>query len=109
MSISDVKDWSKTEKQIAQAAFNKAYEREARHLIEEVREQSSAIADLNDVWRLNDALNARRHDIDGKYDYRYSVLIFVFAQLLREGWLHLDELKGLEADKLAKICALTRL
>jgi hypothetical protein len=109
MSSSDVKDWSKAEKQVAQAAFDKAHEREIQQLIKEVREQASTIAELEDVWRLNDALNARRHEIDGKYDYRYSVLIFVFAQLLREGWLQLNELEGLEADKLSKISALTRM
>ncbi|WP_416676815.1 hypothetical protein [Egbenema bharatensis] len=109
MSVNDAKDWSQAEKRIARIAFDKAYEREIAAVIKEVREQSSTIAELGDLWRLNDFLNARRHEIDGKYDYRYSVLIFVFAQLLREGWLHLDELEGLAADKRSKIVALTRM
>ncbi|WP_302883393.1 hypothetical protein [Kovacikia minuta] len=102
-------DWSKTEKKVAQAAFKTAYEREVSALIKDVRDHSSTIVELDDLWRLHDFLSARRHDIDGKYDYRYSVLIFVFARLLKEGWLQLGELEGLERDKLAKISSLARM
>ena len=106
MQVSEV-DWSKTEKTVAKEAFERAYEREIAALIAEVRAQASAIAELDDMWRLHDFLSARRHDIDGKYDYSYSVLIFIFARLVKEGWLHLDELKGLETDKLSKVAALS--
>lgn len=102
-------EWSKIEKQIAEEAFNKAYEREIGALIETVREKASSIAKLEDLWHLHDFLSAKRHQIDGKYDYRYSVLIFVFANLVKDGWLNLDELEGLERNKLAKIAALTRM
>lgn len=108
MQVSEI-EWSKTEQQVAKEAFEKAYEREIAALIEEVRAQASAIAKLDDMWRLHDFLSARRHDIDGKYDYSYSVLLFIFAQLVKEGWLHLDELKGLQTDKLSKVAALSRM
>jgi hypothetical protein len=108
MQVSD-SNWSKTEKQIAQTAFEKAYEREIQALILEVQESAGAIAEISDVWKLHDFLSARRHDIDGKYDYRYSMLIFVFARLIQEGWLHLHELEGLAPDKLTKVKALTRM
>ena len=45
--------------------------------------------------------------IEQKYDYRYSVLIFVFATLVKEGWLRETDLKGLSEDKLGKIKFLT--
>jgi len=106
--MSDV-EWSSVEKTVAQAAFEKALEREIDALVNEVRARASTITKLDDVWQLNDFLSARRHEIDGKYSYRYSVLIFVFAQLVKEGWLHLHELEGLEADKRTKIKALTRM
>jgi hypothetical protein len=102
-------EWSKVEEKIAQEAFEKAYEREINALIQEVCEKARTIATLDDVWQLHDFLSARRHAIDGKYDYRYSMLIFVFAQLVKEGWLYLKELEGLEADKLTRIVALTRM
>ncbi|NJO39400.1 MAG: hypothetical protein HC769_26510 [Cyanobacteria bacterium CRU_2_1] len=108
MQVSDV-EWSKTEKEIAQAAFEKAYEREIQTVVKEVCKRASSIAQPDDMWQLHDFLSARRHEIDGKYDYRYSVLIFVFARLVKEGWLHLDELEGLSTDKLTKVAALTRM
>lgn len=108
MQVTDTQ-WSNQEKEVAQAAFEKAYDREINGLIEEVREKAKAIAQLDDMWNLHDFLSARRHDVDGKYDYRYSVLIFVFAQLVKEGWIDINELKGLDEDKLAKIAALTRM
>ncbi len=108
MHVSDIR-WSQTEKKIARAAFDQAYKREMNALLEEVRERTSAITEIDDLWRLHDLLSARRHDIDGKYDYRYSVLVFVFAGLIKDGWLHLSELDGLDPDKLTKIAALTRM
>jgi Photoprotection regulator fluorescence recovery protein len=59
--------------------------------------------------RLHNFLSTKRHEIDGKYDYNYSVLVFVFATLIKQGWLHLDELKGLEQDKITKITSLSRM
>jgi hypothetical protein len=38
------------------------------------------------IWPVHDYLSEKRRDIDQKYDYRYSVLITVFARLLFEGW-----------------------
>ncbi len=102
-------NWSESEKKAAQEAFNKAYEREINSLIEEFRQKAAKIADIDELWRLHDFLSARRHEIDGKYDYRYSVLVFVFARLLKEGWVNLEELQVLERDKLAKITALARM
>lgn len=108
MQVSDT-DWSKVEKQVAHEAFERAYQRETSTLVQSVRRRASSISELDDLWDLHDFLSARRHDLDGKYDYRYSVLIFVFAGLVKEGWLSLDELQGLETEKLAKIAALTRM
>ncbi|CCI38991.1 MAG: hypothetical protein ACK47N_02245 [Microcystis sp.] len=101
--------WSDTEQEIAQTAFQKAYQRETSTLIEHIKEQSGQITVLDDIWQMHDYLSARRHQIDGKYDYRYTSLIFVFAQLLKEGWLKLEDLNGLGKDKLAKIAALSRM
>ncbi len=56
------------------------------------------------LWKL-----VKKKCLYGKYDYRYTSLIFVFAQLLKEGWLKLEDLNGLEKDKLAKIAALSRM
>lgn len=102
-------EWSQTEKKIARQAFDKAYDREIRALIKEVQQQASQISELKNLWLLHDFLSARRHEIDGKYDYRDSSLVFVFASLIKEGWLNVDELEGLNPDKRAKIVALSRM
>ncbi|MGB8700644.1 MAG: hypothetical protein WCD18_14605 [Thermosynechococcaceae cyanobacterium] len=109
MTPASDQDWSKTEQSVAQAALDIAYKREIHALIKEVQIKASEIVELQDMWGLHDFLSARRHDIDGKYDYRYSVLIFVFATLVRDGWLSLDELDGLGADKLTKVAALAHM
>jgi Photoprotection regulator fluorescence recovery protein len=102
-------NWSDTEKKVARTAFDKAYERELDGLMQTVREGSTQIEKPEDLWRLHDLLSAKRHEIDGKYDYRYSALMFVFAGLVKEGWLTIEELHGLESSKLAKITALSRM
>jgi Photoprotection regulator fluorescence recovery protein len=99
-------DWTETEQEIAQKAFDRAYERETKALIEHIRQGVSEVQRLDDIWNLHDFLSARRHDLDGKYDYRFSVLIFVFASLFKEGWLSVDDLNGLAVDKIAKIKSL---
>jgi Photoprotection regulator fluorescence recovery protein len=108
MQLTDT-EWSQAEQQVAENAFKKAYEREIDALINEVRSQASNITGIDDMWRLHDFLSGRRHAIDGKYDYRYSMLLFVFADLVKEGWLRVEELEGLEKSKLAKIAALSRM
>ncbi|MER3434683.1 MAG: hypothetical protein C4288_14985 [Leptolyngbya sp. ERB_1_1] len=108
MQVSEV-EWSKTEKEISRSAFDRAYQREIDTLIQSVTEKASTVSEASDVWQLHDFLSAKRHEIDGKYDYRYSGLVFVFARLVKEKWLALDELEGLEPEKLAKISALVRM
>ncbi len=101
--------WSSVEKETAQELFKRAYNREIDSLIQEVRNKANSISELDDLWHLHDFLSARRHEIDGKYAYDYSSLLFVFAELVRDGWLSLDELKSLSKDKFAKVAALTRI
>lgn len=108
MQVSEV-EWSTTEKEISRSAFDRAYQREIDSLIQAVTESAKTISDVSEIWQLHDFLSAKRHEIDGKYDYRYSGLIFVFARLVREQWLAIDELKGLAPDKLAKISAIVRM
>jgi hypothetical protein len=107
MQVSTVQ-WSSQQREIAQAALKIAYERETLSLIEWMREKASEISQIDDIWRLNDYLSARRFDIDGKYDDREDELLFVLAKLLKEGWLTVADLDGLESAQLTKLKALTR-
>lgn len=102
-------EWTESEKKIAKTAFNQAYEREIKALMNQVRGRTSTLVELEDLWQLHDFLSAKRHEIEGKYDYQYAALLFVFARLVKEGWLDLKELEGLDKDKLSKVAALARM
>jgi hypothetical protein len=99
--------WSTTEERIAKTAFEQAYSRELEATMAEAKRQANLAQNPEDLWQLNDFLSARRHYLDGKYDDRPEGLVFVFAQLIKEGWLVMAELNGLSADKLSKIRVLT--
>jgi hypothetical protein len=101
--------WSETEEQIAKQALQAAYQRETSTLIEVIRDRSSSLTELEDLWYLHDLLSTKRHEIDGKYVYNASTLVFDFARLVKEGWLHLEELKGLKPELLSKISALAKM
>ena len=108
MQVSEA-EWTDSEKKIARSAFDNAYEREIEALLKQVQEQASMVVDLDNLWQLHDFLSAKRYEVEGKYDFQYSVLLFVFAGLIKDGWLHLDELEGLDKDKLSKVIVLSRM
>jgi len=101
----DNETWSKVEKGVARRAYDLAYDRELAALADEVRRRAQKIAEPRHIWALHDYLTRKRKEIDEKYDYRYSQLVYVFARLIRDGWLSVDELAGLAEEKLARIRA----
>ncbi|BCL36167.1 hypothetical protein [Nostoc sp. MS1] len=108
MQVSEA-EWTDTEKNIAKTAFDQAYKREIEALLKQVQQEVDSLQKLDDLWQLHDFLSARRHEIEGKYNYQYSALLFVFAGLIKDGWLHTHELEGLAKDKLSKVAALARM
>lgn len=96
-------EWSKQEKDIAHKAFKVAYDREQRAILENVRKMTSEVNDSTELWQLQEYLTEKRSEMDEKYDYRYSVLSFVFARLICEGWLQQADLEGLDEEKLDEI------
>jgi hypothetical protein len=101
--------WSTAEKKIADQVLGKAYQRETTALINQVQQTITNLQCVDDLWQLNDLLSAKRFNLDGKYDGRESMLIFTFAQLLKEGWVELNELQELEHSKLTKISSLSKM
>jgi len=108
LMVSEV-EWSNTEREIAHKALETAFQRESDMMVNLIREKSGEIGCLDDLWKLHDFLSARRHDIDGKYDDSQSMFVFVFARLIKEGWLTLDELDGLDRAKVSKVSLMTRM
>jgi len=97
------KEWSKQEKEIARKAFNVAYDREQQAILADICKRTCEANDLAELWRLQEYLTEKRIEINEKYDYRYSVLSFVFARLICEGWLQEEDLVGLADEKLYEI------
>ena len=95
--------WSKTEKEAARRAFDLASERDTQAIRAEVEAMLRNSKDARVVWRIEDYLYERRQEHDRVFDYRYSVLIFVFAGLLRESLLSEEELAGIGQEKLEAI------
>jgi hypothetical protein len=95
--------WSAAEKAIARKAFNLALERELQAVILEAKSRAAKIQEPSGLWDLEQYLTKRRQEVDRMYDYRYSVLPLVLANLLRKGRLVEDELHGLGEDKLGWI------
>lgn len=108
LQVSETK-WSDNEEAIAKQALQTAYDRETSALISIIRDRAGSITELEDLWYLHDLLSTKRHEIDGKYCYNPSTIVFDFAALIKEGWLNLDELKGLKAEIRSKISALARM
>lgn len=96
-------NWSRKEKTVAKRAFEDAYEKECQDLIQQLQKKANEAKAPADLWRLHDFLRKRIKEIENKYDYRYSMLILVFARLMKEGWITVNEIEGLSEAKIAKI------
>lgn len=101
--------WTETEIKISRQVLNKAYEKEIKTLIEQVKKKINTMEDIDQLWQIHDLLSSKRYDLDGKYDDRESTLVFTFAQLIKEGWVSLEDLAGLDPKKLAQISSLARM
>jgi hypothetical protein len=98
--MSDVQ-WTKAEKKIAKEAFDLAYQRECKKIINDIKKYK--LEQPEDIWSLSEMLNEREKEINQIYDYRYSQLIMVFAILIKRGFLSIKDLVGLSEDKLEHI------
>ncbi len=92
--------WSAKEKEIAHRAFDRALRRELEVTIREAKQMAEKVKEASELWELEQHLTKRRKEIDAKYEYKYSVLLLVLADLVREDRISLDELDGLAEDKL---------
>jgi hypothetical protein len=95
--------WSAAEKKIARKAYEAAFLRQCTAITAKAKRMLDSSSPPDGIWRLHDYLSRERRKVDLKYDHRYSVLISVFAQLLREGWLKKEDLEGLAPDKIEQI------
>lgn len=95
--------WNDSEKKLAHQIFDIALKRELNQILQVMGEKAKEAKTYNDIWDIEEYLRKVRKEIDKKYDFRYSQLLFVFAILLREGKIGLEELYGLGQSKIDKI------
>lgn len=95
--------WSDADRKIARRAFDAALQRECTALVEQFRTSAAQVKNLDDIWVINDRLTKQRKLLDQKYNYRYSQLIFLFGQLLREKFIEAQDIEGLSEEKLQLI------
>ncbi|WP_239287954.1 hypothetical protein [Candidatus Nitrotoga sp. 1052] len=87
------------EKKAAHVAFEAALSRERAAIRRDIEAMLRDPDDQAEIWAIRDFLNGKARELDQKYDFRYSVLIGVFAQLMAEGWLTLEDLAGMDLAK----------
>src|SRR6266704_3292316 len=95
--------WSDAEKAIARKAFERALQQDLGAIIRQAKKMAGRIEQPSDLWELERYLTDRRKEIDRQYDYRYSVLLNVFARLILKGRLREQDLQGLSEEKLRHI------
>ncbi|MEB3333688.1 MAG: hypothetical protein VKP70_01740 [Cyanobacteriota bacterium] len=99
--------WTPQEQAIAREAFDRAHGRAVSDLISKVKGHASGVGSVDGLWQLHDFLSTQRHDMEGRFDFRLEGILFVFASFVKDGLLSVEELAGLEPDKLAKIKAMS--
>lgn len=100
--------WTEVEQDVAREAFAKAYARAVEKLVNQVQERAASLGSADALWQLHDFLSIERHTMEGRFDFRLDGILFVFASLVKESLLGMDELDGLDSDKRAKIAAMSR-
>jgi hypothetical protein len=73
-----------------------------------VRHKADGLDTVESLWQLHDFLSIQRHVVEGRFDFRLEGILFVFASLVKDDFLRLEELQGLDADKLSKISAMAK-
>jgi hypothetical protein len=92
--------WSAAEKKIARQAFDRALQQDFAGLIADVKRRAAAIEQPSQLWELERYIAAGGKRIDREYDWRYSVLPEVLANLICKGRIKEQDLEGLRQDKL---------
>ena len=100
--------WTEQEQAVGKIALDRAQTRTIERLIADLHRQVIELTSADQIWQLHDFLSIQRHGIEGRFEFRQESILFVFASRIKEGFLSLDELQGLDAEKLAKILAMSR-
>ncbi len=99
--------WTASEKKIARAAYDKAFEAARNKVVAEFKLKASAVTSASDMWAMEDFLHDARQELDRMSGYAYSRLPLVFAWAIRCGHIVDADLDGLSDDKREHIRRIT--
>ena len=102
-------NWSESEKKLARRVFEAALTSELAEAISDFKVRAASVVAPDELWEIERHLRRKRLEIDRKYDYRYSQLIWVFGTLLREGRIQEAQLAGLSEEKRVGIASIASL
>lgn len=95
--------WSASEKKVARRVYDEALSKALATIVTEFKAKAAAVVIPSDMWAVEAYLRERRQEIDEIFDYRYSRLPLVFANLINRDLVDEAELTGLAEDKLKPI------
>ena len=96
-------EWSAAEKKIARCAFEAALEKALAAALADFKARAAAVLTPMEMWTIGEDLQRQRREIDQRFDYRYSQLTHVFAELIHLGLLDEAALAGLAEAKRADV------
>ena len=96
-------EWSNAEKKIARRAFEAALEKALAAALADFKRRAAAVSTASEMWTIGEDLHRQRREIDQRFDYRYSQLTHVFAELIHAGLMDEIALAGLAEAKRADI------
>jgi hypothetical protein len=95
--------WTADEKKVARRAFDDALARHLSAITAKAKRMMAKVVEPSDLWELEAYLTESRKAVDRTYQFRYSRLLRVFSELMRDGWLKEADLVGLHPRKIADI------
>jgi len=96
-------EWSTGEKKIARRVFEAALAKALAAAIADFKARAAAVSTPMEMWTIGEDLRRQRQEIDQRFDYRYSQLTHVFAELIHLGLVDEAALAELPEAKRADI------
>lgn len=94
---------SNMEKKVAKRIFDEAFKKENNIIIEKIKELAAKATSYSDIMDIRKYINGSIKRLNQTYNYSYSRLIYVFAELLFEHIISENDLDSFSNDKVDNI------
>ena len=100
-------DWTSKEQAVARTAFELGKQRSITALISTLQEQSSNLNTPESVWKLHDHHSTERYLYEGRAEFDEGNVLFVLADMIKQRLIAMDDLQGLDQNKVSKVKAMS--